>query len=268
MRGEIRNYLAYALQEEATLVGVFDFQSDHVNVDEWMVAEEEETTEEVNEETQGETEVDTTAVEVARIPTNIDFVLTSSIEQLVYDNLSIDNFAGQVIVRDGALRLNQVNFKLLDGYFEMNGAYESVPIEPLYDFDLAIKELSIPKAFASLEMVKKLAPFAEKMTGDFSTDFQIDGSLLQDMSPNYETMHGYGLLNVANAALQEVKLLNTVSGFTGGNLLKGKDEKVTLKDVLMQTEIKEGRVFVKPFDLGIAGYKASISREQWYCGRS
>lgn len=249
LTGEIRNYLEFGLGEDATLEGSFDFKSTKVDVNEWMVPEDSLVEEEVE---------DTTALEVVRIPTNIDFVLASSIDQLVYDNLSIDNFAGQVVIRNGALMMENVNFQLLEGTFVMSGGYETLPEEPLYDFDLKIEKLSIPKAYQSFASIKQLAPFAEKMTGDFSTQFQIGGSLLQDMSPNYNNMQGLGIINVLNGALNDVQVLSKVSGFAGGNTLKDNDGTVSLKDVLLQTEIKEGRVYVKPFDMQIGGYTTSI----------
>ena len=247
LNGKIGHYLDYALGEEATLTGAFDFSSSLVDLNEWMTEEDTVVVEE-----------DTTALEVVRIPTNIDFVLSSSIDKLVYSTYDINNFQGSVVIRDGALRMEGVQFELLEGTFEMSGAYETLPEDPLYDFDLGIKDLSIAKAFQGFETVKTLAPFAEKMTGNFSTDFQIAGSLLQDMSPDYNTMQGFGLVNVANAALNEVKLLSTVSGFAGGNTLKDNDGTVTLKDVLLQTEIRDGRVYVQPFEMNIGGYSTAV----------
>ena len=246
--GKITKYMEYALGEDAILKGVFNFSSALIDINEWMTEED---TVVVEEE-------DTTALEVVRIPTNIDFKLNSTIDRLVYDTYDINDFKGSVMIRDGALRMEGVQFELLEGTFTMSGAYETVPEEPLYDFDLGIKDLSIPEAFRSFETVKTLAPFAEKMTGKFSTDFQISGSLLEDMSPNYNTMQGLGLVNVANAVLNDVNLLSTVSGFAGGNTLKDNDGTVSLKDVLLQTEIKEGQVYIKPFEMVLGGYRTEV----------
>ena len=257
MSGEIRNYMEYALGEDATLVGRFDFSSSIVDINEWMVAEDTVVTEEP---------VDTTALEVVRIPTNIDFVLASSIDKMLYDNLSIDDFAGGVIIQDGAIRLDKVNFNLLSGYFEMNGAYETVPEDPLYNFDFQIKELSIPDAYNAFSTVQQLAPFTEDMTGKFSTGLQIGGSLLQDMSPDYNTMQGFGMVSVIEGALNNVELLSQAQGFTGGNFLGDTDGTVSLKDVLMQVEIKDGRVYVKPFQMNIGKYKVDVEGSNGVAG--
>ncbi|MBV6647700.1 MAG: hypothetical protein KI790_19735, partial [Cyclobacteriaceae bacterium] len=255
LSGDIKNYLQFALGKDEPLQGNFAFKSSIVDLNEWMA--EEDTTAVVAEE------ADTAALEVVRIPANVDFVLASSIDKIIYDNLTLNEFAGKVIIKDGALRMQRVNFDLLDGYFEMNGAYETLPEEPTYDFDFKIKDLSIPQAFQSFTSIKQMVPVAERMNGKFSTDFQIGGSLLEDMMPNYDNMKGSGLVEVAQASLADVKLLSAVSSLTS---LDNQDGKVTLKDVIMQTEVRDGRVFVKPFDVTLAGYTTTISGSNGIAG--
>ena len=257
MSGEIRNYMEYALGEDANLVGRFDFASAFVDINEWMVAED--TTAYVEEE-------DTTTLEVVRIPTDIDFILNSAIDKMIYDNLSIDQFAGRVLIQEGGLHLEKVNFQLLGGYFEMNGGYETLPEDPLYEFDFKIEKLSIPESYQAFSTIQQMAPFAEKMTGNFSSEFEIQGSLLQDMSPDYNTMQGFGLVNVADGALNNVEILSKVSGFTGGNAFGDNEGTVTLKDVLMQAEIKDGRVFVKPFEMKIGKYTTAVEGSNGIAG--
>ena len=246
MDGKISNYLAYALNDSAMLYGNLNFSSSVVDVNEWMT-----------EETEEETPEDTSALEIVRIPENIDFVLASNIETIIYDNLELKNFNGKLIIRDGAIKMEKVGFNLLDGQFEMNGAYESALslAKPLYDFDFSIKGMSIASAFKSFTTIQELVPVAEKMTGKFSTDFKLGGSIGEGMMPVYEDMQGAGLVAIANAALQDVKLLTAISNVSK---LNQDDGEVTLKDVLLQTEIRDGRIWVEPFDIKLAGKKATV----------
>ncbi len=257
LSGEIRNYMDFALTETGVLQAKFDFKSKMVNLDEWMVVED--TVETAVEESPVEESQDSLSTEMARIPTNIDFVLASSIQEMVYDNLNIKDFNGLVTIRNGALLIERADFGLLDGQFEILGSYETMPEDPIYSFDLIVKDMSISEAYKAFAMVEQLAPFAEKMQGRFSSEFQIGGTLMPDMSPNYNDMRGLGLLNVANASLQNVKLLSIASGFKNGlNAFGDNDGSVTLQDVLMQVEIDEGRVKVKPFQINLGGYATQI----------
>jgi hypothetical protein len=247
LSGVIKNYLGFVMSDEELLEGQLRFVSTKIDIDEWMVDTNEEPS--VSEE-------DTSSLEVIRIPTNIDFVLASRIDQLLYDDLDIKDFNGQLIIRDGAILMDNVGFNLLDGLFEMNGSYDSKPDLPLYSYDLAIKDLAIPAAFQSFNTVQKLAPFAEKMNGKFSTNFAIGGALDQAMMPVYETIFGEGLIKVAQASLSDVKLMSAVSNVTS---LKDSDGTVTLKDVLLNAKIEDGKVTVEPFDIKLGGYTTTIS---------
>lgn len=247
MDGKISNYLAYALNDSAMLYGKLNFSSSLVDANEWM---SEETTEE-------DVAADTAALEIVRIPENIDFVLASNIENIRYDDLELKKFNGQLIIRDGAVRMEQVGFNLLDGEFEMNGVYESAMAleKPIYDFDFGIKGLSISSAFQSFVTVQKLVPVAEKMTGKFSTDFKLGGSIGEGMMPIYEDMQGSGLAEIAQASLKNVKVLSAVSSVSK---LSQSDGEVTMKDVLLSLEIRDGRLWVEPFDLTIGSRKATV----------
>jgi len=116
MNGSLTNYLAYALKGD-TLAGQLNFTSGTFDLNEWM------TDEEVIEEE------DTTTLEVVRVPINIDFVLKSSISQILYDNLTIKDLKGDIIVKDGSVLMEGVDFNLLDGKFEMDGAYRTAGME-------------------------------------------------------------------------------------------------------------------------------------------
>ncbi len=246
MDGEITSYLQYALADSAILYGQLNFTSSLVDANEWMAEGFEE-----------ELPEDTSIIEEVRIPENINFVLTSKIDKILYDDFEMKNFQGKLIVKDGAVRFEKAGFNLLDGAFELNGAYESKASleKPLYDFDFSVKQLSIASAFKSFTSVQRLVPVAEKMQGKFSTDFKINGSLTSDMMPVYEDMQGSGLIAIAQASLKDVKLLSAVSSVS--KLNQG-DGEVSLKDVIMATEIRDGRLFVEPFDLTIGGRKATV----------
>lgn len=247
MDGKISNYLAYMLADSASLLGSLNFQSNLVDANEWITETPEE-----------EEPVDTAAMEVVRIPENIDFVLISQINLVRYDTWELKDFGGKVIIRDGALTLEKAGFDLLDGHFELNGDYRTAAAlaQPLYDFDFTIDDLSIASAYQSFVSVQKLAPMAEKMTGKFSTDFEINGSLADDMMPIYEDMQGAGLVEITQASLKDVKLLSAVSSVSK---LNQDDGEVTLNDVTMSVEIKDGRLFVEPFDITLGGRKAAVS---------
>ncbi|MEQ9423246.1 MAG: AsmA-like C-terminal region-containing protein [Cyclobacteriaceae bacterium] len=251
MNGSLSNYLAYALNENEIIKGTLNFNSGTFDLNEWM------TEEEVVEE-------DTTTLSVIEVPTNIDFVLASNIGQVLYDNMAIKDMKGNIIVRDGSVRMEGVNMNLLNGSVSMNGFYTTAGVDhPTFDFDLKVSKLSIPESFKTFSTIQTLAPMAEKMIGNFSTDFKIGGALGDDMMPLYDHLFGAGLVEIAEAAYKgDMKVLSAVSSVTKLGAVSNaanNDGQIKLKDVLMQAEIKNGRVHLKPFDLEVGGYKTTVS---------
>lgn len=251
LSGKLTNYLAFALGKDETLVGNLNLTSNLVDVDEWMT--EEETVEE-------EEMVDSTAMEVVRIPKNIDFTFESSITNIKYTNLNLKDFKGKVVVKEGSVILDRSGFNLLNGQFIMSGEYASAPENPTFDFDFEIADLSIPEAFKAFTPIQKLVPVAEKTNGDFSTKFAANGALGADMMPIMMSLTGSGLIEIAEAAVENVKVLDGIKKVTNLKLGAGNSENLAkLKDVVLSASIKDGRLSVKPFKITIAGNETVIS---------
>lgn len=257
MTGSISNYLGYILNENEVIKGELLFSSNTFDLNEWMTEEEGEVEEVVVEE-------DTAALEVIVVPTNIDFMLKSSITEILYDNMTIKDLKGDIIIRDGRVSMEGVAFNLLNGTFTMTGYYATADQEtPTFDFDLGIKDLSIAESYNTFNTIQTMAPIAENMTGNFSTNFNIGGALGNDMMPLYDQLYGTGLLEIVEAAYKgDMKLIAAINGATKLTKLSGGEtstDEIELKDVLMQAEIKDGRVHLEPFNVVFGGYETTIS---------
>lgn len=247
MDGTISNYIGFALDSTQVLKGNLNFASNKFDLNEWM------TDEEVSEE---EVE-DTTALEVVKIPENIHFVMKANMKKIQYDNMPITDLVGNIIIKDGGIKMEDTGFDMLGGAFTLAGSYNTAKVEnPTFDFDFGIKDLSIPVSYKTFNTIQTLAPIAKNVDGKFSTNFKIGGALGQDMMPLYDQLYGNGLVKIAEAALSGGKLTSAVSSVTK---LGGASDKVSLKDVIMETEIKDGRLHVKPFDINFGGKKTTIS---------
>ena len=242
--GAINNYIGYVFGNE-TIKGNVNFNSTLLDLNEFM-------TETETEEASG----DSSALGVIPVPQNIDFILHSNIKTVKMMDFVITNALGDIIVKDGVANLNGVTFNLLGGAFTVAGTYNTKDINhPLYDFGLKIDNMSMQQAANSFSIVKTYAPIAGLVNGNFGTDFKISGELGQDMMPKMNTVNGSGLINIAQAALTQSKL---VSGITSLTKLDDANE-VTLKDVLMSATIKDGQLNVKPFNVKFGNYVTTVT---------
>ncbi|QCK13748.1 AsmA-like C-terminal region-containing protein [Mangrovivirga cuniculi] len=242
--GTVNNYMGYVMNE-GLLTGEFNVSSNYFNVNEFMDDDESEVEEEEDSE-----------LEVIKVPENLDLVLHSKANKVKYDNLTLSNLAGDLIVKNSTVRLESLVFNSLGGQFTTSAAYNTENIEtPKFDISLNIKNLSIPKSYQNFNTVQALAPIAEDMTGQFNSDLSLSGELLNDFSPKLSTLTGSGLIEIIDAAINDSGL---IEGITEVTKLKDADS-FGLKDALVNFSIENGFVTTKPFDVSIAGYEAEVS---------
>lgn len=255
LKGYVENYLDYLIHENALLSGKFDFNSNIFDVNE-LLSEEDKN---VDEKSEFETIEDSTITESYNIPQNIDFVLETKINKVLYDNLELKDFAGQVLIRNGAIYFNEVGFSSLGGLFKMAGSYDTKPVKnSIFDFNLEIGKLSIPESYKHFITVQMLAPIAEIMDGSFSSNLKFKGELGQDLSPDLSTLSGTGILNIANAAIRGSES-KVISGITNVSKLTSQSANVSLTNVVLYSEIENGRVFVQPFNVNFGENNALIA---------
>ncbi len=244
--GKITNYMNYIFKDNAIIKGNLNYQADLLDVNQWMVSE-------------GEVSEDTSSyeTEIVEIPKNIDFVLAASIDKVLYDNMDLKNVAGQLIVKDGKIDMKGINFNTLGGSFAVNGSYDTRDLsKPTFDFGLDMENVSIQQSYTTFNSVKAFAPIAKFVNGNFSTKFNFNGELGKDMMPKLGTISGSGLINVVQAVLEQNKITNGLAGLTGYEKIK---TNALVKDLLLQTEIKDGRLNVKPYEVELGGFKTKIS---------
>ncbi len=242
--GSVLNYLGYVFGENEVIRGNVNFKSNLFDLNEFMSGEEEAVPD------------DSTSYSTIPVPRNIDFVLSSDIKTAKLMDFTLTNASGDIIVKDGVANLSGLRFSMLGGNFVVNGSYNTRDLaHPKYDMALKIDNMSIQQAASSFSIVKTFAPIAGLVQGKFSTDFKVDGELLQNMMPNLSTVGGAGLVKIAQASLKDSKLL---SGITSLTKLDDTDN-VTLKDVLMSASIQNGKLSVKPFDINMGSYKTTVT---------
>ena len=248
MNGKLENFIPYVFKDE-TIKGSLNFSSNYLDLNELMA----DTTEE-------EVEVeDTAAMTVVEVPRNIDFVLQSDMKKVLYDNLSIENILGKLIVKDGKIMMDKLSMNMLKGSMIMSGEYNTQDIKtPMVDLDMSIKNIDIPSAFIAFNTVQKLAPIAENMTGNISSDLRFIANLDSAMSPVYNTIVGDGFL-----MSEQIVIANSETFAKIAETLKNdKFKEVVVQDINANFEIKNGRVFVEPFDTKMGPAKANVGGDQ------
>lgn len=242
--GTLENFLPYALKDE-TIKGSLKLNSTSIDLNDMMGAET----------TSAATTPDTTKMSVVEIPGNIDFTINASIGTLAYQNYTMKNVNGGIVIKDKAVRMKDVTLQMMDGSMKLNGGYSSAdPKKPSIDFAMGLKDWDIQKTVTTFNTVEKMAPIAKNTTGKFSVDMTVAGLLDQQMSPIVNSLNGAGKLNTSKI---------TVSGFPAFNkiadaLKMPSWKKLDIPSMNPSFKFVNGRVFIDPFDVTINGFKSKI----------
>ncbi len=243
--GTLDNYLAYALKG-ANLKGKLNLKSKLLDVNELMGPS---TEEEANPSKNADT------LTVVKIPGNIDFELNSSIQKIIYDNMDISNLNGTILLKDETVSFKNVSLNTLDGTVGMNGSYSSKDIsKPKVDMFFSIKQMNIQKAFQTFNTVKKLAPIAEKTSGQFNMNLNFNTDMGLDMSPVMSTVEGDGELQLIAATISGSKMMDGLASVLKYDKLK----QLSLKDTKIKFKIINGRVVLDPFDLKAGSFVMNV----------
>ena len=247
-KGRLENFIPYVFKDE-TIRGDFQFSSNVLDLNEFM-----------SETAEVETsEVDTVPLSVIEVPKNIDFRLISKIDKIYYDKLEIANASGIIKVKDGKVLLENLVMNTLEGTMKLSGEYNTLDMKaPLVDFGIEATGIDIPSAFKAFSVLEKLAPIAKAATGRVSIGMQYTSLLDEEMSPILKSIVGKGSFSSANIGLIKSNTFAKI-----GDALKTKAfDNMTLQNLKVGFEIRNGRVYLDPFETKMGTTNFVIAGDQ------
>lgn len=254
--GKIENFIGFALTDSVTLAGSYLLTSNNLDLDEFMTEEEDAEGESSEEETTEEVAAeDSVPLEIIEVPKNIDFKLASSFAKISYDGLEMTNVKGDLIVKNQTVFMADIFMNMLKGSMVMNGSYSTLtPGAPAVDFLMDIKNWDIPTTFNTFNTMEKMAPIGKSATGMFSTGMKFMATLDENMEPLYESMNGGGNFVTDKVVIEGSATINKLAD----QLKNDKYKKLTITDMNVAYEFRDGRLWVEPFDINIGKSKATI----------
>ena len=195
--------------------------------------------------------------EAMKIPAFLNCSLTAKAKTVLYDNLTLKDCAGKLIVKDQTVTLQNVITSVFGGQIGLNGMVSTKEKTPKFNMDLGLNKVDIAQTFTQLDMLKKIAPIAGAVSGKLNSTIKLSGNLnANEMTPDLKTISG-DLLG---------QLLSTTVNSSNSTLLSALDsnikfidlKKLNLNDLKAAVSFKDGKVTVKPFDIKYQDIKATI----------
>jgi len=247
LSGKLENYIPY-LFSDGTVRGNLSLRSDRIDLNEIMDI--------IPSDTTG---TDTTAMEMIKIPGNIDFNLDALVSSLTYGRLSANDVRGDITVRDGTVTISETGMKALGGSLLVNAVYDSRDsLIPKFDAGMMISSVNIREAFDAFNTVRQLMPASSGLGGNVSVKIDFSSVLGKNMMPLLNSLSGNGELTS-----QSVQILGSKSFDRMKSVLKMNPAYTNIvKDLRATFIINDGRLWVKPFDIKVGNIKLNISGDQ------
>lgn len=244
-KGTINNLLGYMFNDEK-VQGDFDLKSNTFALNDFMVEETEEPSEEKKETSEAEA-TSPKSGEKIKIPSFLDVTINAAANTVLYDNLTLKDVKGTLRIKDETARLSNMTSSIFDGKMAFNGEVSTKQDTPTFDMKLDMSQLQIAETFKSLELFKVLAPIAQVLQGKLNSDISLSGNLTDDLLPDLMTLSGTILANIMTEKIDTEK----------APLLSALDSKLSfidldqlnLKDLKTKMSFENGLVSVKPFTI-------------------
>ena len=244
--GVLENFYGFIFRNQE-LKGNFNMNSKQLAVDDFM--------------TTGETAKTGTATakkpDAMKIPAFLNCTLTAKATTVLYDNLTLKDVSGKLIVKDEKVTLENVKTSIFGGTIGVNGAVSTKGKTPVFNMDLKLNQVDIAQSFTQLDMLKKIAPIAGIINGKLNSSIKLNGNLNETkFTPDLKTLTGDLLGQLLSTTVNSKN--STLLTALGSNLKFIDVSKINLNDIKAAITFKDGKVNVKPFDIKYKDIKATV----------
>ena len=245
--GSIKNLLGFLLSNKS-LQGNFNVNSNQFAVSDFMV--EDTSASETSNKT-------TDASESLKIPEFLDCTINANAKTVLYDNLTLKDVEGTLVIKDQEADLKNLTSDLFDGDLALTGKVSTKSDVPEFDLNIGAQDFDISKSFEQLDLLQNLAPIAKAIQGKLNTMISIKGNLDQEFSPVLSSVSGDAFAELLGTSLNksETSVLSKLDGALNFIDLG----KLDLKDVKTKLRFNDGKVSVAPFTVNYQDIAVEVS---------
>lgn len=241
--GVLENFYGFIFKNQE-LKGDFFMNSKQLAVSDFMTTGEKTTT-------------DPKKADAMKIPAFLNCTLTATAATVLYDNLTLKDVSGKLIVKDEKVTLQNVKTSIFGGTIGVNGAVSTKGKTPVFNMDVNLNQVDIAQSFTELNMLKKIAPIAGIINGKLNSIIKLNGNLdAKELTPDLKTLTGDLLGQLLSTTVNSTN--STLLTALGSNLKFIDMSKINLNDLKAALTFKDGKVNVKPFNINYKDIKATI----------
>ena len=237
--GIIKNLLGFLFNND-NIEGNFKLLSNTFSVNDFMVSE-------TNTDENKDVNTNPHAQEQVKIPSFLDCTIDANAKTVFYDDITLKNVSGTLIVKDQKATLKNMKSSVFGGALGFDGTVSTKDSIATFNMDLNVANFNIGESFKSLKLFKALAPIAEIVQGKINSKISLSGTLKNDFTPKLNSLSGDLLGELKSSKISSEK----------SPLLQGLEQQLTFLDTKklnldnLKTSLtfKDGKVALKPITL-------------------
>ncbi|MBX9808399.1 MAG: hypothetical protein K2X95_11450 [Flavobacteriaceae bacterium] len=256
MNGYLQNVFNFVTTKTGVLRGSFTLNSSYINTDEFM-SETQVVTTNPTAASNSETKPTTAKVEtgVIVIPYNLDLKFQANAQKVNFNELTMNEAKGAMIVKNGVLIMQNTGFNLIGCAVNMNAKYQaSTPKKATFEYDINASDFDIKRAYNKIKIFREMASAAEKAEGIISLDYKLKGRLNANMEPVYPSLVGNGIVSVKDIKMHGMKMFSAVAKTTSKEEMKNPE----LSKVEIKSSIKNNIITLERFKFKFSGFRPRI----------
>ncbi|MDR3287004.1 MAG: AsmA family protein [Prevotellaceae bacterium] len=190
------------------------------------------------------------------LPSNIDFAINANVNKLIYDNITMTNFVGNMNMKEGKLNLEKISSNTTGGRINISGSYAAQNTDKAaVNMKLSLDDVTVDEAAKTFDIFGKFAPILKEANGKASFYLDFSSELDKNMSFDYKTLNAQGNFKTNDLKLAASENLSKLAGLLKIDSLK------TVKNVNLNFAIKNGMIKVNPFDVKLGNFDMKIGGE-------
>ncbi len=190
------------------------------------------------------------------VPERMRMNIDTEIKELIYTNLTLKKFKGNLEVKNSEIVLKNLETYTLGGKLALEGLYSTVDLSnPDFSVKLDLSKINFAEAISKLEMFRKAAPIASYIDGFFNTTLVMKGKLGENMMPDLSSLDASGLLETLSGSIRGLNPMAELAEKIGIKELK----EINLTNTKNWFDIIHGFVELKEYSNKINGIDFTIS---------
>jgi hypothetical protein len=244
--GTIYNLLGFLFNKE-NVEGRFNLASNTFSINDFMAVTAEKEDEKSKKTSQNK----------VKIPSFLDCIIDAKATTVLYDNITLKNVSGRLLIKDQKVELQNMKSNVFDGALGFNGSVSTKDEVAKFKMDLDVNNFNIGQSFTSLDLFQALAPIAKAVDGKINSTISLSGNLNNDFTPELNSLTGLMIAQLLSSKISTEKtpLLQNLQQ----NLPFLDTKKLNLEKLKASLNFKDGKVTLKPFKLNYDDIEIDIS---------